>query len=304
VATRSRHSRLDPKTLQLFTRVVDCGTIALAAKRERIAGSALSKRISDLEYAIGTPLLTRGNRGVVPTPAGRALFNLARRALNDLDAVYTRMREFASGASGHVRIFANISAITQFLPAELGSFLAAHPGVQVQLEDEVSSAIVQAVADNAADVGILVPGLPVDGLEFFPYRNDELVLITPQVHPLASRRAVRFAETLDYDYVGLHAASSTHVRLINAASDIQRPLRSPIQVKSYDALCLMVEAALGLGVLPRAIAESYARALRIRILSLKEPWATRTLAICVRSYASLAVAAQLFVDHLRQPASR
>jgi DNA-binding transcriptional LysR family regulator len=186
----------------------------------------------------------------------------------------------------------------------LGSFLAAHPGVQVQLEDEVSSAIVQAVADNAADVGILVLGSPIDGMEFFPYRHDELVLITPQVHPLASRRAVRFAETLEYDYVGLHATSNTHVRLINAASDLQRPLRSPIQVKSYDALCLMVEAALGLGILPRAIAESYARALRIRILSLREPWATRTLAICVRSYASLAVVARLFVDHLLQSKPR
>lgn len=294
---------IDPKTLKLFTSVIELGTIAAAAQREHIAGSALSKRISDLEHAFGISLITRDNRGVTATAAGLALFNLARRVLNDFDGLYAQMRDYASGIQGHVRIFANISAITQFLPAELQSFLATHPGVQVHLEDEVSSAIVQAVADNAADVGILVSGAVADGLELFPYREDQLVLITPQLHPLASRKAVRFAETLDFDYVGLHTTSSTHVQLIHAASAEQRSLRSPVQVNSYDALCLMVEAGLGLGVLPRKIAKSYARALRIRILALNEPWAHRTLAICVRSYISLPVAARLFVDHLRQSKS-
>jgi DNA-binding transcriptional LysR family regulator len=91
------------------------------------------------------------------------------------------------------------------------------------------------------------------------------------------------------------------VQLINAASELQRSLRLSVQVRSYDALCLMVEAGLGLGVLPKTIAESYGRALRIQILTLKEAWARRTLSICVRSYSSLPVAARLFVDHLRRP---
>jgi DNA-binding transcriptional LysR family regulator len=292
--------KIDPKTLRLFTAVIEVGTIAGAARREHIASSALSKRIRDLEHAIGTPLVSRDNKGILPTAAGRTLLDLARRVLNEFDGVYTQMREYASGAKGQVRIFANISSITQFLPRELQSFLAAHPGVQVRLEDQVSSAIVQAVADNSADVGILVAGPAVDGLELFPYRADELALIAPHGHPLASRRAVCFADTLDFDYVGLHTTSNTNAQLIHAASEIQRSLRFPVRVKSYDALSLMVEAGLGLGVLPRTIAESYARALRIRVITLEEAWANRTLAICVRSYASLPVAARLFVDHLRK----
>jgi DNA-binding transcriptional LysR family regulator len=292
--------KIDPKTLRLFTAVIEVGTIAGAAQREHIASSALSKRIRDLEYVVGTPLVNRGNKGVSPTAAGQTLFDLARRVLNEFDGIYTQMREYASGAKGQVRIFANISSITQFLPKELQSFLAAYPGVQVRLEDEVSSAITQAVADNAADVGILVAGPPVDNLEFFPYREDRLALIAPQGHPLTVRRAVRFADTLEFDYVGLHTASNTNVQLIHAASQIQRSLRFPVRVKSYDALCLMVEAGLGLGVLPKTVAESYARAMRIRVLALKESWAERSLAICVRSYASLPIAARLFVDHLRR----
>jgi DNA-binding transcriptional LysR family regulator len=173
----------------------------------------------------------------------------------------------------------------------------------MRLEDQVSSAIVRAVADNAADVGILVAGPAIEGLEFFPYREDQLALIAPHGHPLAGRRVVRFADTLEFDYVGLHTTSNTNAQLIHAASEIQRSLRFPVRVKSYDALCLMVEAGLGLGVLPRTIAQSYARALQIRVLTLKESRTNRTLAICVRSYASLPVAARLFVDHLREPKS-
>jgi DNA-binding transcriptional LysR family regulator len=295
----SRRWRIDPKTLQLFASVIEFGTIAAAAQREHIASSALSKRISDLEYTIGTPLIRRDNKGVSATAAGRTLFDLSRRVLNDFEGVYTQMREYASGARGQVRIFANISAITQFLPSELRTFLVAHPDIQVRLEDEVSSAILQAVKDNSADVGILVAGSTVDGLEFLPYREDQLALIAPHGHPLAGRRGVRFVDTLDFDYVGLHTTSSTNALLIHAASEIQRVLRFPVRVKSYDALCLMVEAGLGLGVLPRTTAKSYARALRIRVLALKETWAHRSLAICVRSYSSLPPAARLFVDHLR-----
>jgi DNA-binding transcriptional LysR family regulator len=298
VPASPRRPQLDPRSLRLFASVIELGTIAAAAEREHIASSALSKRISDLEHVLGTPLVIRGNRGITATPAGQILLGLAHRVLNDFETIFERMREYARGTQGHVRVYANISAITQFLPEELRSFMARLPGVQIHLEDEVSSNIAQAVRDNAADVGILVLGDAAPDLEFLPYRRDRLALIAANGHALARRRAVRFAETLDFDYVGLHATSHTNIQLLNAASSMQRPLRSPVQVKSYDALCLMVEAGLGLGVLPRKIGESYGRALKIKLIGLDEPWVDRTLAVCVRSYAGLPPAARSLVDHL------
>ena len=86
------------------------------------------------------------------------------------------MRRHASGSRGYVRVFANISAIVEFLPGALASFSAAHPDIHVHLEEHVSSAIAAAVADNSADFGI-VSELPViDGLTTVPFRNDELVV--------------------------------------------------------------------------------------------------------------------------------
>lgn len=289
---------LDLKSLKLFVSVMELGTIVAAARREHIAGAAVSRRISELERSLGVELVTRSNKGLAPTHAGGALLDWAHRILNDLDSVREQMAEYAHGLKGHVRVFANMPAISQFLPTELGTFLKQNPLVQVHIEERVSSLIPQAVAENVADVGIMVMGPPIDGLELHPYHEDDLVVVVPQRHPLARRTSVRFADTVRYDYVALNAQSHINLQLIKAASEQRQSWKSRIQVTSYDALCRMVEADLGIGVLPRRIARAYATALKIRVVNLKETWAHRTLALCIRSRETLTPAARLLVDHL------
>lgn len=291
---------LDPLSLRLFIAVIEEGTIAQTAQRCHIAASAVSKRLSELEDSLQTSLLERTNKGVAPTAAGIELLQLARSALNELEQVNVRMRDFASGLRDHVRVFANISAITQFLPREISTFLASYPQVQVHLEEKISAHVTQAVAENAADIGIIARGLYGQALEKFPYHSDELIVITPSQHPLSQRQQVTFAELLDYDFVGLHTGSAINMQLQKAASALERQIKLRMQVTSFDALCLMVEAGLGIGILPKAVARPYRATLGIHGLELKEPWAARELLICVRSYEALPRAARLLVDHLRQ----
>lgn len=292
--------KLDPISLRLFVQIVEEGSIAGAAAREHIAASAVSKRISDLEDVLKTRLLARTNKGVEATSAGIALANLARGVLHEMDEILVQMSEYASGVRGHVRVMANISAINQFLPAEIKSFLSEHPQVQVHLQENISTAIAKAVFENAADIGIFSMMPHGQNLEVFPYHADELVVITPKQHPLARRRSVSYGDTLEFDYVGLHTGSAINLQLIKAASELEKTVRIAIQVTSYDALCLMVEAGLGIGILPRAVAQRYTKALGIRLITLDEHWARRELKICVRSFAALPVAAQLLVNHLKQ----
>ena len=279
-------------------RVIEEGTIARAAAREHIAAAAVSKRLSELEDILRTQLLIRTNKGVEPTAAGGVLLRRARAVLHDLDGIYAEMREYASGTRGHVRICANISAISQFLPDEIARFLALHPGVQIHLEEQISSDVVESVAENAADIGVCNPPDGAAGVEVLPYRADELVIATPNDHPLAARNVVRFADALEFDFVGLHTGSSINRLLAQAANEANRLVRMRIQVTSWDGLCRMVEAGLGIGVLPRNAAEPYAETRHIKVLTLEEPWARRSLCICVRSLDALPAAARLLVDHL------
>jgi len=295
--------KLDPVSLRLFVAVMEESAIARAAAREHIAPSAASRRLAELEAALRVELFTRSNRGTEPTAAAFALLDMARGVLNDLDGIAVQMSDFRAGVRGQVRVVANISAITQFLPTELQRFMASHPQVQVQLQEQISTAVARSVAENAADVGILNHGSYGDRVALLPYRQDELVLVVPAGHPLAKRRGgVRLADAIDCDFVGMHPGSAINHVLTRAAAELERPLRLRIQVTGYDALCLMVSAGLGVGVMPRGSAQLYRGALPVRVVPLRETWAQRRLSLCVRSGESLSSVARLLVDHLRGPA--
>lgn len=289
---------LDPVSLKLFISVIEQGTIAGAAERQHIAAAAISKRISELEDQLKTSLLIRTNKGVKPTPAGIALSAMARRALRELDDVSIHMKEYSDGARGFVRVCANISAITQFLPQDIKSFSSQYPNIHVDLEEQVTPAIIKSITDNAADVGIFSDPLLDQDIEVFPYQEDTLALIVPAEHPLAAQDGFSFADSLQYDFIGLHTGSAINRIVSNAANELKRSVKLKVQVTGFDALCFMVNSELGIGVLPLGIAKRYASMFSIHILPLEETWARRKIQIGVRSFASLPAAARLFVRHL------
>lgn len=291
--------RLDPTSLRLFVRVLEAGTIAAAAEQEHIAASAVSKRISELEASLDAKLLTRTNRGVEGTQAGKALAQLSRSVLQQLDEVHARMHEFSQGVRGEVRIVANISAITQFLPSQLKAFLDQHPLIQIQLEEKISSEIIETVAQNQADIGIFTEVLGnTENLQIFPYRSDNLVVITANQHPLAQAERLHFADTLRYDYVGLHTGSAINNKLLHAAAAAEQPFRMRIQVTSYEALLRMVEQDLGIGIMPQDIARPYVNTQRIRAIALEDTWACRNLKLCTSNQHPMSQATRRLLEHL------
>ena len=295
--------RLDPLSLRLFVAVMEEQAIARAAAREHIATSAASRRLSELEAQLQVRLFERSNRGISPTPAAYTLLDLARNVLGEMDGIGRQMREYGMGMRGHVRVVANISAITQFLPAQLQSFMAQHPEVQVHLQEKISSEIALAVAQNTADFGILNAGHYGGDLRYIPYRTDELVLVAPSGHPLTQQAKVRMQQALTYDFVGAHMGSALNGLLTRSAAQLGMPLKLRIQVTSYDALCLMVAAGLGVGVLPRKSAALYVNSLGLQTVALDELWAQRQLVLCMRSYEALPSAAQSLLHHLTDPNS-
>ncbi|MDQ2694380.1 MAG: LysR family transcriptional regulator [Pseudomonadota bacterium] len=287
--------------MRLFIAAIEEGTIAAAAAREHVVASAVSRRIARLEAVFQAPLVSRTRKGLEPTAAGMALLPLARQVLLDLNDLYVQMHQYSSGSRGDVRVSASVPAITQFLPGEIKSFRTRHPHVQIQLEEESSLAVARAVAENAAHIGLFTWGVPHgQTLETFPYHSYQLVVITPNRHPLVGRGCVSFEETLDFDYVGLPRDSTIHFQLLKAAAELNRTLNLSIEVSAYDALCRMVEAGLGIGVLPKPVAQPYIDSQRLYAMVLDEPWADQALSICVRSFDALPVAAKLLVNHLRQ----
>src|SRR5271163_1418997 len=137
---------LDPKSLQFFLRAVEVGSIAAVAEREHIAPAAVSRRLSELEEALHTQLFTRSNKGIEVTGAGLRLVNLAHQILYDINNVYAEMQDYKDGTRGHIRVFANIAALTQFLPRELKTFQVKHPMVEITLREVISTTVTKGVS--------------------------------------------------------------------------------------------------------------------------------------------------------------
>lgn len=294
----ARMSRLDPTSLKLFVRVAEEGTIAAAAEREHLASAAVSKRLSELEAAIGARLLIRTNKGVEPTDAGRALMRLARRALHELDQIPALMEGYASGVRGVVRICASMSAITQFLPSDLRAFADAYPDVQLQLQERISSGAARAVAEDAADVAIFTACAHGDDVESFAYRRDRLALCVPSSHRLASRAGVKLADFADEPLVAMHAGSAIGVAVERAAGLAGRAIEPRISVTSFDAQGMMIGNGFGVGLMPEAVARRHASAFGLSVVAVDEPWAEREFRVGVRRGGAASRAADLLVQHL------
>lgn len=293
--------RFDLTDLRLFLHVVEAGSITAGAERMHLAVAAASTRIRNMEIELGTPLLNRERQGVHPTPAGRTLVHHARQILQQAERMRAELGEYADGLKGHVRLLSNTNALTEFLPEPLSNFLSSHPQVNIDLEERLSDEIVAAIADGKADIGIVAGTEDVTGLEVFPFRVDRFVLVTSPNHPLAANKKIAFVETLDCDFVGLDRASSLQRFLSEKAERIGRRLKLRVQLRSFDAVCRMVEGNVGVGVVPESTAARSMRTMNLHVIELSDEWALRNLTICVRSLRDLPIFAQDLVKSLAQP---
>jgi DNA-binding transcriptional LysR family regulator len=295
--------RFDLRTLQIFIAVVELESITRAAERHNIAASAVSKRVADLEEALAVPLLTRLPRGVEPTAAGAALLVHAKAILNSVERLVGELGDYAGGAKGLVRLLVNKSAIVQFLPEDLRSFANRYPDIRIDLEEENSATILKGVADGSADLGVFTVGAGFpDDLQTFPYRRDRLVVLVPREHVLADRPTLRFADLMRHDLIGLHAISAWNVLMTRAAEEAGGVLKIRYRVTSFDAVCRMVAAGLGIALVPRGVVTTM-DAQQMYAVPLDEPWSERELHIAVRAPDLLSSAARLLLEHLVRSAT-
>jgi DNA-binding transcriptional LysR family regulator len=291
--------RFDLVDLKLFCDIVEAGAITRGAERSALALGAASTRLKAMEDAVDAPLLIRSRRGVSLTPAGATLLKHARLILAESARLREDLGVYAGGAAGHVRLLANTNASTEFLPEALSDFLAANPKVTVDLEERLSDEIVALIAEGVGDIGIVAGTVDMGRLQTFPFRSDRFVVVTGAGHDLSGRQAVAFADVLGFDFVGLDRASALQRFLAAKATPLGQTLRLRVQLRSFDAVCRLVAAGVGIGVVPLTTARRAALTLPIVIVDLEDNWAIRELTICLRDLGTAPPYARELVRSLR-----
>jgi DNA-binding transcriptional LysR family regulator len=286
--TRTRRSsdyRVDPFDLQLFASVVETGTITDAAKAMSLSLAAASSRLKSLEARVGVQLLERSKRGCVATDAGRALARHAWRVLADLDTLHIEMGDFSQGLRGSVRMLCNTSALAEALPRRIGIFLLEHPDIDLDLREHCSDAVLEGLRRGVADVGIVADHVDTSGLITQPWIQDQLVALLPERSRRHAPGAMRFAELLDRRFVGLSADSGFSRFLLQHAAHSGRVPKYRVRLSSFDAIAKVVEAGVGVAVVPLSAASRW-RGAKVEVVALQDAWANRRLLICSTAQAA------------------
>jgi DNA-binding transcriptional LysR family regulator len=288
----------DPVTLRIFVAVCEEGSIAAAAAREHVVASAVSKRIAAIEHDVGSPLLTRGRRGVAPTAAGETLLRQAREVLGIMARMHAELAEFATGVHGSVRVLASVSLLAGRLPDDIAGFLGRYRDVRVTVHEGTSARVAQDVRDGAADVGLVWDAAELSGLQTAPYSMDRLCVMVHAAHPLAHRKTIRFADLLDEPLIRVLPGGTLDLMLRRRAAALGRNLVHRIEVSAVEAACRIVNARLGVAVIPDEATRAQAKTLGLVLVPLADRWATRQFVVCARPDAQLSATARAMFRHL------
>jgi molybdate transport repressor ModE-like protein len=300
---RALDYRVDPFDLQLFAAVTEHGSITAAAQAMSLSLAAASTRLKALEHRVGARLLERSKAGAAPSSAGRALARHAHRVLAELDALHVEMAAFGRGLRGTVRLLCNTAAMAELLPHRLGRFLIEHPDIDVDLVEHSSDGVLEALRRGAADVGIVADHVDTEGLQARPWVADELVALLPPQAKALQARTIAFARLLDRPFVGLTATSGLSRFLLQQAARSGRVPHHRVRVGTLDAVAQLVEAGVGVAVMPRRAAMRR-RAAKARIVPLHDAWARRTLLVCSTDQAAALPGVQALIKALLTPHPR
>lgn len=292
--------KLDFITLLIFNTICEEGSLSKAAEKNMIALSAASKRLSDLEQAVGSKLFIRDSQGMKVTPAGESLLYHSRIIIESIYKVSVELDEYKFGLKGFVRLQANLAAIIQFLPEELSSFIKDNPQIKIELEQNTSVNIIKNIQNQNADLGICVEDFQKQDLVYNLYHLDELVVVAPSHDYLKINKIYSLDDALRHDVIGLQVQSSINEKLRSKAESLGIVLKLRILVSGFDALCRMVQAGMGLGIIPKKVFEIIGVPLGLVYFPINEVWATRNLYLVSKPDEVLNPVTLLLKKHLLQ----
>ncbi|MBY0411529.1 MAG: LysR family transcriptional regulator [Burkholderiaceae bacterium] len=265
-------------------------------------------RIKALEQQAGLPLLYREACDMRLTPAGEAFLYHARGVLRQTEQLRADLQEYGGGLRGHVRVFANTTAVTDFLPEILPAFLAANPRVNVELQEKPNAEIARGMLDGRADIGIVAGQIDTLVLQSIHFSTDRLALVVPRAHRFTRRKRMAFAQTLDEPMVGMHPGSTLQTFLAQVVEQLGKPQKLRVQLSSFDAVCRMIGAGVGIGIVPESAAKRYLQPMGLVQIELTDAWSVRERYLLVREQKRLPAYVQSLIDilcthHQKAPAA-
>ncbi len=226
--------KIDTLTVQLVLAIAEEGSISRAADKLQLAVAAASKRLTDLERQLGTPLFKRVPHGVKVTESGTKLLAHIRQ----IDSLITRLGDdshaMREGQDGRIIIGAPKAAIIEFLARDLARVQHKYPQITLQIIEENSKIIQQLLRDKVIDIGIFEKKSGFIDMEKFDYRSGELVAVYSQAHFSFDQAPLESDQLLDCPLVSLGQGSAVLASLQRLQQSRGRALGRQLTVSGFD----------------------------------------------------------------------
>lgn len=294
--------KFDLPDLQAFTAVAALGSFRAAAQSLHLSQPALSRRIDKLEAGLGVRLLERTTRKVSLSNTGREFARKAQSLLDELDTTILGMEDLAAQRNGIVTVACVPSATRYFLPQVLGRFHAHFPRIRVRIHDAHANEVLAAVSQGEADFGLNFLGQHEASMQFSPLLQERFVLACRKDHPLARQRSVKWAQLKDHAYMSVGTSSGNRLLIERALASVSERPQPIFESRHVQTLLGMVEAGLGVAVVPQ-LAMPHGQGVLMSI-ALAAPVVKREMGLITQRGRTLSPAAQQlygFIVDLKKP---
>jgi DNA-binding transcriptional LysR family regulator len=236
--------------LRYFVAVAEEGNFSHAAEREHVSQPSLSQQIQKLEAELGQQLFDRLPRAVVLTEAGRCLLEYARQVLTTIADARRCVAGVEDEVAGRLSVGAIPSMALYLLPRLITDFQRAHPRVTFELLEDTTEKLAQRLEDGTIDMVLASSGEETLNLKHYPLGRERLLLLVPEKHRLAGKRAVRWSDLGQEKFLLLHEVHSLSitVRRLLAVNNLNPEL--VLQGAQLVTIAAMVAAGLGVTVVP------------------------------------------------------
>ena len=267
--------------LRCFVAVAEELHFGRAALRLHMTQPPLSRQIQLLEHSLGADLFIRSSRSVVLSAAGAALLPDARRLLRLAESAAEHARRIAAGQAGRLRIGFTAASAYRFLPDLITALRAQLPDVDLVLQEMVSGAQLEALQAGQIDAGLLRPPVASPELSSLLVDHEKLLAAVPARHRLARRDVLRLDDLEGQDFVMYAPGDSRyfHDLLVTLFTSANVRPRFVQQLGQIHSMLALVQAGLGVALVPASAAALRYRDVRLRPIILPHPASAELLLV-------------------------
>ena len=286
---------MDLDQLRTFLEIVRLKSFSKAAQTCFRTQPAISAQVRQLEQELNCQLFDRLGTRIALTPAGRIFADYAEQILDLRRRAQDSIAELEHAPKGELTIAANEAICIYVLPEVFSEYKTRFPNVQVQVERSYSNAIVESLVNNQADFGIIQMPCSERKLQVAPIYTDEVRLVVPPGHPLAS-----YAQILPKDLLGqpmlLPKTGGTRAKLDEWLEPVEDDLQISMELDATEMTKRFVMAGVGISFIAASNCREEVDAGKLVLVSLGPEPMMRRLALAYRRDKSLSKAALGFID--------